>query len=448
MHIDENVTKAKDSAVDDLLKRPGVTGVDVGFRYVNGQRTDQLVIRVFVKEKKNVSAAERIPQTILGIPTDIIQNEPTMLSDAFDPPPNAWDPLPGGAAIITEFGFQGTGGMVVFDAFTGRPMMLTNYHVLEDRNGNLIPGTPVYQPSRGNAIGAVERGWLGGTAGVEVDAALVSINLRDVSGNIMDIGPVTGVSQPSLGMTVRKYGAGTGFTEGVVTGTNATIILADRSGRLTTFSRQISVQSDLSKGNFAAAGDSGSVIVNVNGQVIGLLFSGDAVSFATPIMSVLNILDVNVFNPDTELVPCFRLHNEASNSYIYTTDWREQLKGYWFKRMQCAVYRSAKAGTVPLHRYDNADNDHYYTTNFNEFRNGDGNWVYKGVAAHVYSDAQTGTVPLHRYISTDRRRHFYSTDFGELGGGNRDWQYERIECFVNPRPLPHVSKPSSGVGHF
>src|ERR1700748_120258 len=41
MNVDENIIRAKESVVNDLLKRPGITGVDVGFKYTGGRRTDQ-----------------------------------------------------------------------------------------------------------------------------------------------------------------------------------------------------------------------------------------------------------------------------------------------------------------------------------------------------------------------------------------------------------------------
>ncbi|MEM5603409.1 hypothetical protein AAHB61_29840 [Bacillus cereus] len=35
-----------------LLSKPNVIGVDVGFKYVKGKRTDEIVIRTFVKRRK------------------------------------------------------------------------------------------------------------------------------------------------------------------------------------------------------------------------------------------------------------------------------------------------------------------------------------------------------------------------------------------------------------
>jgi hypothetical protein len=67
---------AKSSIEADLLKRPGVTGVGVGYREKGGQLTDELVIRVYLESKRplaEVSAESRIPTEIGGFKTDVIQ---------------------------------------------------------------------------------------------------------------------------------------------------------------------------------------------------------------------------------------------------------------------------------------------------------------------------------------------------------------------------------------
>lgn len=48
----ERVRRIKAAAEDDLLSRPGVTAVDVGYKFVNGRKTDEIVIRIHVAEKK------------------------------------------------------------------------------------------------------------------------------------------------------------------------------------------------------------------------------------------------------------------------------------------------------------------------------------------------------------------------------------------------------------
>ena len=49
---------------EELLGRPGVTGVDVGYKDVGGEPTDEIAIRVMVeKKKKSVPEKEKVPET-------------------------------------------------------------------------------------------------------------------------------------------------------------------------------------------------------------------------------------------------------------------------------------------------------------------------------------------------------------------------------------------------
>lgn len=67
------IRRIKAEVEAELLKLPGVTGVDVGYKYVKGKKTNVLAIRVLVKEKKDVSEEEAVPREIRGVPTDVIE---------------------------------------------------------------------------------------------------------------------------------------------------------------------------------------------------------------------------------------------------------------------------------------------------------------------------------------------------------------------------------------
>lgn len=71
----EEITKIKTEVEKELLQLPGVTGVDVGYKYVGGKKTDILAIRVYVKKKRDVSGKDAIPKRICDIPTDVIERE-------------------------------------------------------------------------------------------------------------------------------------------------------------------------------------------------------------------------------------------------------------------------------------------------------------------------------------------------------------------------------------
>jgi hypothetical protein len=71
----EEITRVKTEVEPELLKIPGVTGVDIGHKYVGGKKTDELAIRVYVKKKREVPEKDAIPKEIRGIPTDVIERE-------------------------------------------------------------------------------------------------------------------------------------------------------------------------------------------------------------------------------------------------------------------------------------------------------------------------------------------------------------------------------------
>lgn len=69
----QRVRAVKAEIEAQVLQRPGVTGVDTGYKVVGGRKTDQLCIRVYVKKKQDVAESELIPREIKGIPTDVIE---------------------------------------------------------------------------------------------------------------------------------------------------------------------------------------------------------------------------------------------------------------------------------------------------------------------------------------------------------------------------------------
>lgn len=65
--------RVKEEIEPELLRRPEVTGVDVGYKEVGGKPTNIIAIRIFVSRKRDVSKDQTIPKEIRGIPTDVIE---------------------------------------------------------------------------------------------------------------------------------------------------------------------------------------------------------------------------------------------------------------------------------------------------------------------------------------------------------------------------------------
>ncbi|NWF69527.1 MAG: hypothetical protein HXY40_10615 [Chloroflexi bacterium] len=127
-----------------------------------------------------------------------------------------------------------------------------------------------------------------------VDCALARpLDASMFSGDIRNIGRVTGTKPATLGMRVKKSGRTTDYTEGIVTLLNATVSVgySTSAGKRTArFVGQVICQ-PMSQG-----GDSGSLVVDVtDNRAVGLLFAGSpAATIFTPIDLVLDTLNVSL----------------------------------------------------------------------------------------------------------------------------------------------------------
>lgn len=306
--------RIKQEAEAELLNRPGVTGVDIGYKEVSGKPTNVIAIRVLVENKRDVRPDDRIPETIGGVPTDVIQRrfEPQVLTrDATDlvvqVDINEYEQLKGGISIgpwrlVNGGAWGGTVGLPVMDKITGKIMLLSNYHVMcIDKSWSV--GDVITQPSRidqatipNSVVALLQRGVLGD----KVDCAVAEVIRRPTECGIVDIGNVSGKTNlPSLGQTVRKRGRTTGLTFGIVDTLDLTIIVnyGPDVGDVTLTS-QIGVRPDTTQNSkFSDAGDSGSVVVNDTADVVGLHFAGNSdegYGVSNPIDAVLEALNVTI----------------------------------------------------------------------------------------------------------------------------------------------------------
>jgi len=73
---DEKVHRAYEKAIKAFGQRPNVTGIDIGYKYDGGVRSEQVAVRVHVREKiplAALEAAEVFPKEIDGVPLDVIE---------------------------------------------------------------------------------------------------------------------------------------------------------------------------------------------------------------------------------------------------------------------------------------------------------------------------------------------------------------------------------------
>jgi hypothetical protein len=98
-------------------------------------------------------------------------------------------------------------------------------------------------------------------------------------------------------LAVRKRGRTTGLTYGKVTSVDASVTINYGDGLGShTLKNQIRIEPDTAKSaQFSDHGDSGSVVVDDNNKVVGLLFGGSpAATYANPIQFALDELNVDL----------------------------------------------------------------------------------------------------------------------------------------------------------
>ncbi len=302
----------KERVEDRFLGQPGVTGIDVGYKVVGGEQTDEVAIRVHVEEKRtDVPKSQKVPKTIDGVVTDVLERKyelqvvrtPLDVSALADT--THYSTLEGGISmgpsrVIGGYVYSGTLGAIVTDGASGDKAALTNFHVACVDDGWSV-GDRQVQPSRGDTgvppgdeFGAILRAVLSS----HVDGAVVSIDAgRSTSSTIVDIGTVNGTTTATLGMAVRKRGRTTGLTYGSVDGLALSVSVDYGDGLgVHVLTGQVSITTDTTKNPvFSDHGDSGSVIVDSTGAVVALLFAGAGTNtVGNPITDVLSELNISI----------------------------------------------------------------------------------------------------------------------------------------------------------
>jgi len=298
----DRIREVKEKFEAFLLKRANVVGVGVGKKIVRGQETEDLALVVFVERKLPESQLKKkdvIPKTLDEVTTDVVQTgrlKALALSPGTPGRTDRWRPAPGGVSVGHVRITAGTLGGVVRRG--GERLILSNNHVLANGN-DARPGDLILQPgpadsgTRGDALAALDRfveirfedargvfaflRRLAKRIGIRlaprrrgnfVDAATARpLRGELVADTILGLEWSRGRAEVETGATVRKSGRTTGVTEGRVLATGATVQV-DYSDRVATFEDQV-VAGPMSQG-----GDSGSLVVDVQGRTVGLLFAG------------------------------------------------------------------------------------------------------------------------------------------------------------------------------
>jgi endonuclease G len=204
--------------------RANVTGVDVGFRRKGGRWTEQLVVRIHVREKvdrRDLGAREVFPLKVNGVPIDVV---PTPLANHDDLSDRfvRRDPIQPGISVSPAGRPGGTLGALMYDAVRNETCLLSAAHVLFPDSAS-VAGGDVVQPSWSH--GGVADGFSYLTRfDPFTDAAIARIGTsapeaRLVSGVAFGTGvELSDCMEPYHGQLLRKSGAGTSVTTAIVDG--------------------------------------------------------------------------------------------------------------------------------------------------------------------------------------------------------------------------------------
>lgn len=314
-----------------ILRKKNVVGLGVGYKYRGNEETQKPALIVYVEKKlppRGLLSRHMISPQVEGLETDVIEiGRVRMLGIRT----SRARPCRPGVSVAHYKSTAGTLGAVVKDKSTKQLMILSNNHVLA--NGSSIQevragvGDPILQPGPydggklDDRIGTLHRfvplvksttesdcpvavtlsraaTWLLNIVrndyevriykrfktGNIVDCALAKVDSVDiVESCIMDIGEVGIISVAKPGDNVQKSGRTTALTKGKVKSVGTILQVEMREGEKFWFSDQ--VVADLP----SQPGDSGSLILKENRDVVGLLFAGS--ERMTVFNQIINVME-------------------------------------------------------------------------------------------------------------------------------------------------------------
>lgn len=318
-----------------MLRLDHVVGLGYGIKEKHGQKTGEKAIVILVDKKlpsEKLRKKDLVPQSLGDYKTDVIEvGELNFLQLRT----NRMRPAQPGVSIGHYKISAGTLGAIVKDRKTGELLILSNNHVLANitngHDGRAEIGDPILQPGAyddgskpDDVIGRlkrfvpVKRGsgepqcsvaiaaqnvinflihLIKPTYSVKlfkeegsnlVDCAVAKPNSsKDVKASILEIGEVRGVKEPEVGMEVQKSGRTSGLTRGEVLAVGVTVEVNMSESEVAVFDDQFITEA------ISKPGDSGSLVLDMENNAIGLLFAGsEKATVCNRITNVLNQLEV------------------------------------------------------------------------------------------------------------------------------------------------------------
>lgn len=312
--------QAKSRNESRLMRMRNVVAVGIGYKIAGGVQTSEIAVVVSVVRKLpliQLPESARVPSALGGVQTDVIETGPIF---ALQDPTDKLRPARPGVSIGHYQITAGTFGCLV--QRNGQVFILSNNHVLANSN-NARVGDAILQPGPhdggtsadqiatleqfipvgfGLSLGCgcspfallmrllgIAKPVINEPGNNTVDCAIARPLSADlVDPDILNIGIPTGVAVATLGTPVQKSGRTTGLTTDQITQIDVTVTV-NYGGQIAVFTNQ------LMAGAMSQGGDSGSAVLDMERQVVGLLFAGSTTTtIMNPIQLVLEGLQVQV----------------------------------------------------------------------------------------------------------------------------------------------------------
>jgi len=288
--MNKEFDKVRIQVEKELMQLPGVVSVGVGLKQVKGETQRQLCFKVTVERKiakSDIQKKDLIPEEINGFKTDVNES-PRVITGALD---SKYRPLMGGAQIEPNFtselgNLKGTLGCFAKRKSDNKIVLVSNWHVMVERH-DVLSGERIGQPTHNGccsccACNEIAQVTDGRYMTDDMDAAIALLNgqgsgaipehrfLNEIPG----IGILAGAALPLPGETVFKWGITTGLRKGQIVHDNVTLLNVkdDRYGITIERKYNIQIESSSPTARYSDKGDSGSVSVNEQNQVVGLNF--------------------------------------------------------------------------------------------------------------------------------------------------------------------------------
>ncbi|MFP4660592.1 MAG: hypothetical protein ACLFPF_00210 [Halanaerobiales bacterium] len=320
-----------------LLNRENVVGVGHGIKERNGRRTGEDAVVILVKQKLPVMKVKKkdlLPHRIDDCQTDVIEigelgfhSERTVKLRPAQP----------GVSIGHYKISAGTLGAIVRDKKTGSPLILSNNHVLANitngKDNRSKIGDPIIQPGAyddGNnpddiiayleRLVPIHRGESEPECKIAIAVEKIANfiihfvrpyynfkllkqgnnNIVDcavarpksdqlINSRIIEIGEIKGLNEAVVDMEVQKSGRTSGLTRGKVVAVDATVNVSMSETESANFEDQF-ITTPISK-----AGDSGSLVLDMDNNAVGLLFAGsDKATVCNRISNVIQALSIEI----------------------------------------------------------------------------------------------------------------------------------------------------------